>query len=372
VTQTTLITGGTGFVGTALIGELLKTTSRQLCCVVRENKPGDGRRKLARALEKMGVIPNDARIHVIAGDITRPDLGMADADRDAIIGSVDQIVHSAALIGFLHPASVLEAANVTGTANVIALARRCQAATSNFSRLAFISTAYVAGHRTGIVLENDPVMQNGARNHYEATKAAAEQLVRTAMTDIPATIFRPSIVIGPTREGPAAPGHSLGAALKMLLQYEGASVPVNSRCTVDFVPVDYVVAAISRILDSEEGVGQILHLITGTQYPMTLKDYVGIINEQGKRPPIRTMPLWLFRYILAPLLRLSNSHDAQKALLFAKAYLPYYIENPRFDDSLAREMLAPVGVSVPDPRVAFSRILAAALESRAARSKRKS
>ena len=64
-----------------------------------------------------------------------------------------------------------------------------------------VSTAYVAGDRTGSVYEHELVVGQGFKNHYESTKFQAELWVRQRMDEIPTTVYRPAIVVGDSQNG---------------------------------------------------------------------------------------------------------------------------------------------------------------------------
>ena len=65
-----------------------------------------------------------------------------------------------------------------------------------------MSTCYVSGRYDGEFTEDGLDEGQAFRNHYESTKFEAELLVRKAMADgLPATIYRPGIVVGDSRPG---------------------------------------------------------------------------------------------------------------------------------------------------------------------------
>ena len=75
------------------------------------------------------------------------------------------------------------------------------AACERLERLNYVSTAYVAGVRKGVVYEHELALGQAFKNHYESTKFQAEVWVRDAMDDVPTTIYRPAIVVGDSRTG---------------------------------------------------------------------------------------------------------------------------------------------------------------------------
>lgn len=364
MTDTYLVTGATGFVGSAFVRQLYTLSDGQILCLVRDARPGAGAQKLRRILAAASVPFDDRRITAIAGDVRSPGLALSESDRHRVVGAVTHVVHSAALVGFLQPADLLEEINLRGTANVLALALACREANPRFHCYAHLSTAYVAGRRTDLVREADLSDGHGFRNEYEASKFAAERLVREATRRMPALIFRPSIVIGPANAASPSAGHSLSAALRLMSSNRNGLVAVNRRCPVDFVPVDYVAKAMYALLQTDQALGRSFHLVSGGQYPLLVEDYIRIINEVARRgmAPIRVLPPWMYRYMLAPLFRRQNNPIAKKVVRFADAYLPYFISNPRFDDSEAQEVLRSAGVEVPNPLNVFRRILNADAE----------
>ena len=74
-------------------------------------------------------------------------------------------------------------------------------AATSLERLAYISTAYVAGDRHGVVYEHELALGQGFKNHYESTKFQAEVWVRERMHRVPTTILRPAIVVGDSQTG---------------------------------------------------------------------------------------------------------------------------------------------------------------------------
>ncbi|HEY0697295.1 MAG TPA: SDR family oxidoreductase, partial [Micromonospora sp.] len=81
--------------------------------------------------------------------------------------------------------------NVDGTATVLALADQL-----GVEAFHHVSTAYVAGHRSGVIGERMPDGQRDTNNLYELSKIEAELLVGAAAGRFAVNVFRPSIVVG--------------------------------------------------------------------------------------------------------------------------------------------------------------------------------
>ena len=88
--------------------------------------------------------------------------------------------------------------NVDGTRNVLEALERSPLLT----RLHYFSTCYVSGRHPGPFGEDDLEVGAPFNNYYEETKNLAETEVRRHMSaGMPATIYRPSIVVGDSRTG---------------------------------------------------------------------------------------------------------------------------------------------------------------------------
>ncbi|MHC3470260.1 SDR family oxidoreductase [Streptomyces sp. 7R007] len=194
---TRLLTGATGFVGGAVVLELLDRTEGDVYALVRGADAADARRRLHEALIAMArgygrADLEDAvvrRTKAVRGDISEPGCGVDPAGLPA----VDEVWHSAASLRYEEEfRAEIEALNVGGTRNVLDLARRCGARTFHY-----VSTAYVAGSRRGFVPEEPVGDLSLANNCYEETKIRAELLVQAAAGDFDRIrIMRPTVVIG--------------------------------------------------------------------------------------------------------------------------------------------------------------------------------
>jgi nucleoside-diphosphate-sugar epimerase len=194
-----LITGATGFVGGAVVLELLDRTGDRILGLVRGRDGAQARARLHGALEEMAegygrpdlIAAVRERTDAVPGDILAPACG---AD-PAALPRVDEFWHVAASLRYKEKdREEIEAANVGGTAHALELAGLLGVPVFNY-----VSTGYVAGARRGIVPEGpvlDPALAN---NCYEETKIRAEQLVEAAAENLRVRILRPTIVVGHSR-----------------------------------------------------------------------------------------------------------------------------------------------------------------------------
>jgi nucleoside-diphosphate-sugar epimerase len=195
MTAVHLVSGATGFVGGAIILELVETTEDELICLVRPGAEGDARgrfesavRRAATAYAKEHLVDATLkRSRVLPADITDPLCGVSSAE----VSAVSHVWHAAASLAFENEkVEEIRLHNVTGTRSVVELAHACGAQTFNY-----ISTAYVAGTREGVIKEELPAGHTDVNNEYERSKVDAELIVADSGFDR-LRILRPSIVVG--------------------------------------------------------------------------------------------------------------------------------------------------------------------------------
>jgi nucleoside-diphosphate-sugar epimerase len=273
-----LVTGATGFVGGALVLELLARTDAHILCLTRPRpgrEPADRlRASLIGAAKAYGVPELGTEIRdrcqALAGDLTEPQCGLA-----SLPGAVDQVWHAAGSLSFSDDrADRIYLHNVTATAHTLELARKLSARC--FSH---VSTAYVSGRRTGFI-EAAPVTDDSlSNNYYERSKIAAENIVLTSATDIDCVrIFRPSIVIGHSQTYAATRFNGLYGFIRGLVQVRSAVKPVlgdylafrplrlrgDVDALINFVPVDRVAEAAVSVGLADDNPG-IYHLANSQQ-----------------------------------------------------------------------------------------------------------
>ena len=341
-----LLTGATGLLGAFLLDELLRQTEAEVYCLVRASGPEEAGKRLRRTLASHSLSLEDrqlSRIVPLAGDLSRPLLGLAPDLYRELAGRLGSIYHNGALVNFAYPYPALRAANVLGTQEVLRLASEEQTKTVHHVSTidVFFSQAF-AGHV--LIREDDePVDSRGLAGGYVQSKWVAERLVAAARDrSMPVSIFRPARVSWHSRTGAWSATDLLSQVLRACLRL--GSVP-ELDWQIDIVPVDYVSRAIVHLSLRESSLGRAFHLVHPR--PVSWAELVERLNDCGC--PLPTVPLAEWRA------RLAETPDPALAPLHAltsgwRAELPETERAQaasRFDSRQTREALAGTPISCP-------------------------
>jgi thioester reductase-like protein len=331
--SSSLITGFPGFIGRRLVRRLLERDSRAKVVALVEP------RMLEIAREAAAEIDSN-RVEIVPGDIAERRLGLDDATWSRLTADVRVVYHLAAIYDLAVPEELAQRVNVDGTGNVLEF---CLAA-RKLERHVYVSTAYVAGWRSGVVYEHELVMGQEFKNHYESTKFQAEVWVRQTMDRVPTTILRPAIVVGDSQTGETqkfdGPYYLLRAISQAARQGRPPIQIGRSGSTFNVVPVDFVVSAIAAAAADPATAGETLHLVDPN--PVTTRELVELFSEyysgrapRGKLPPALAQNALRF----SPIRKLFSDTPAQSI-----AYLNHPVT---FDTRRAVDLLAAHGLTPP-------------------------
>jgi thioester reductase-like protein len=328
------LTGFPGFIGSRLAGRLLKDDPEVRIAALVESKMAD------KAREAAGRIDGGDRIEVMPGDISEIDLGLTDEQQERLRAETTVAYHLAAIYNLAVPLDIAQKVNVEGTGNVLQMLRNCE----KLERHNYVSTAYVAGDRHGVVYEHELNLGQGFKNHYESTKFQAEVWVRSLMDQIPTTIYRPAIVVGDSQtgetqkfDGPYYMLRTVAVAVDKhvpIPQFGAANAPFN------VVPVDFVLDALAVADDDPELVGETLHLVDPE--PITAGEVFSLLAKEyaGKEPAYRLPPKMVQASLKSKRMRAMFSGAPPESI----EYLNHAV---RFDTRRADELLARHGLRCP-------------------------
>jgi thioester reductase-like protein len=359
-----LLTGATGFVGMEVLARYLERSDRSVVTLVRAPSDAEAKSRIDAVLADLfgrRARRYARRVEAVAADLTAPDLGLDSRARDALAGSVNEVIHAAASVSFALPLDESRAINVTGTERVLDLAERTQEL-GGLRRFAYVSTAFVSGLYEGTFTEADLDLGQDFRNPYERSKLEAEQLVRERAERLPVTILRPSIVVGDRRSGWTASFNVLYAPLRAFARGHYPAVPAVASAPVDVVSVDYVADAIHSVCSGHDGLGETYHLTAGTD-ASTVGDLVELATTYFHRP-LRVLDPDVFERDVAPEVRRHGSPAQRAVLQRSQAYFPYFRMAVRFDNRRARSRLEPAGIRAAPLREYFSALVDHAVAAR--------
>ncbi len=333
--ETVFLTGFPGFIATRLVRRLAANVGRLLLLV----QPAFAERALLEINEIAGKTGRPVTdFSLLTGDITKPNLGLSQTDLDYALAETTIIFHLAAIYDLGVARDLALRVNVTGTHNVNEFARRVH----SLRHYHYVSTCYVAGKRTGRILETELQHTAGFRNYYEETKYLAELEVQALQSELPVTIHRPSVVCGDSQTGETAKYDGVYYLIHYLWKWPSvlSSFNIGNRdVDLNLVPVDFVVEAMATLAEEPLSIGKTVQLADPA--PLSTKDlFDNIAHAIGGRRSRITIPAPLVhRSLMLPL--------APKISDLPHSAVPYFFLKQTYDTTQASELLKPHGVSCP-------------------------
>jgi predicted dehydrogenase/nucleoside-diphosphate-sugar epimerase len=262
-----LVTGGAGFLGSALV-EKLRARGEPIRLLLRRRpkagSPADPERE-------------GGKVSILYGSLGQPDVVYR------AMQGIELVYHvGAAMKGGL---AEFEQGTIWGTRNIIEACLK-----HGVKRLVYVSSLSVldqAGHRTG-----DPVNEDSAlepyperRGAYTQTKLTAELMVLQAARErgLRVVVLRPGQIFGPGAEM-VTPNGVIGMAGRWIVAGSGKrKLPLIYRDDV----VDALLAAAVR----EEAIGKVLNLVDPT--PVDQNEYLRHARNTLGKKPVWRVPVFL-------------------------------------------------------------------------------
>ncbi|WP_405946747.1 SDR family oxidoreductase [Streptomyces prunicolor] len=265
--QTVLLTGASGVLGTALLPYLRQRHHHVIALTHRR--------------------PLSSGAEILAGDVTRPRLGLDAASYRRLCARTDAVVHAAGMVAFGSGRASMHEVNVEGAGRVARFAADAGVP------MIHVSTAYVARYREILAAGGNRAERAGnSPADYVASKTAGEEAVAAAGGKV--TVVRPSIIIGDSVTGEIAEPQGLHIFAQQVLRNRLPFVPSAPASYVDFVPQDVVARAIVSLLD--DGAHPAEHWLSGGAHALTCERLVQVIVEEAADAGIAVRPL----RVLAP------------------------------------------------------------------------
>ncbi len=322
------LTGGTGFLGSAVLPKLLRDSRvKSVLILIRGSSRETAEQRLKSLLCKV-LLPHEvdllqSKVMFIEGDLESRGLGMSCNSRQLILDTCTHVLHVGASTDFSAPLAEARKVNVQGTQEVIDLVLDIQKTNKAFERFDYVSTAFVAGTKPGVVTENTLARGQKFANSYEQSKYEAEELVRSYMKKISTVIHRPSIVVGDSRNGFTPHFKVLYWPLLLLSKNILPFIPCNPMARLDVVPVDFVADSMHALLMTERSIGQTFHLTCGAANSVRIHDFLNDAFSMTSivRKPL--IPLWMFHALRSKLFNGLMSREFWEACELAAVYSEY-------------------------------------------------
>ena len=250
-----LVTGGTGFVGRAIVERLVGS--------------GDGVKALARSDSSASVLA-ELGAEPVRGDVL---------DLDSLAASMrgcEVVYHAAGANAFcLRDPSPMFEANVRGSANVVRAA-----AVAGVGRVVYTSSAATLGEARGTIGSEESAHRGWFLSAYERSKFEAEQAVLATAreTNVDVVSLNPASVQGP--------GRATGSA-RLLLDYLNGRLKavVDSRLSL----VDIADCTEGHLLAASRGTPGERYVLSGAT--LTMREGLALVAcVLGVERPVRTLP----------------------------------------------------------------------------------
>jgi dihydroflavonol-4-reductase len=261
------VTGGTGFIGGAVVRQL-RARGDEVVCLARNPEK-------AKAAADLGC------------EIAAGDLGDERAIREGMAGC-DAVIHAAAIYEVGIPVSqraAMKEANVGGTERVLGAALELK-----IPKVVYVSTVGVFGNTHGKVV--DESYEHPAKDFtscYEQTKWEAHQVAKGLIGEgLPCVILQPGGVYGPGDTS------SIGELLNQFLAGKMPLLPFP-ELGICLSHVEDIAAGI--LLGLDKGRPGETYVLSGPK--TTVREAIGVVADvTGKKAPKRALPTGLMKAMI--------------------------------------------------------------------------
>uniref|UniRef100_A0A093UQN7 L-aminoadipate-semialdehyde dehydrogenase large subunit n=1 Tax=Talaromyces marneffei PM1 TaxID=1077442 RepID=A0A093UQN7_TALMA len=320
---TVLITGATGFLGGFIIKDLLERNTRQFRIIahVRAKDAESGMARLERSLKGYGLWKDEwkSRISCVAGDLSKPQLGLSDEEWQRLAQEVSVVIANGATVHWVKRYQEMMAANVLSTIEAMKL---CNIGKPKI--FTFVSSTSVLDTEHYVTLSEKQIgTGEGAISEEDDMQWVSEHLVREA---------------GCSQTGTCNTDDFLIRFLKGSIQLHSRPRIVN---TVNSVPVNHVArVVVAAALNPLEGV-KVVHV---TGHPrLRMNEYLSILEYYGYDVPEISYEDWkhdLEKYVSAGGQEKDQEQHALMPLFhFCVNDLPGNTKAPELDDRNAVKIL---------------------------------
>jgi NAD(P)-dependent dehydrogenase (short-subunit alcohol dehydrogenase family) len=340
------VTGGTGFIGRFLIGNLLKRGDT-IYVLVRKGS----QKKLATLRQEWGA--SEDQVIAVTGDLGKPLLGVAESEIAKLKGKVRHMFHLAAIYDLAASAEAQERANIHGTRHAIEFAAAIQVGCFHH-----VSSIAAAGLYEGTFREDMFEEAEELDHPYFKTKHLSEGIVRNEYKR-PWRVYRPGFVVGHSKtgyidkiDGPYYFFKLVQKMRKMLPAWVPTIGIEGGR--INIVPVDFVADSLDYLAHKKGLDGKCFHLTDPA--PHRIGEVLNIFAKAAHAPQM-TMRInaRMFGFVPAPILYGIGSLAPIKRMIRAvlkdlgipKDVFQFVNWPTRYDNREAAKALKGSGIAVP-------------------------
>ncbi|HEX7271219.1 MAG TPA: SDR family oxidoreductase [Casimicrobiaceae bacterium] len=340
------VTGGTGFIGRFLIGNLLKR-GEPIYVLVRKSS----QKKLAGLRKEWGA--SEAQVIAVVGDLAKPMLGVTDAEIAKLKGKVRHFFHLAAVYDLAASPESQELANIDGTRHAVELAQRLQVGCFHH-----VSSIAAAGLYDGTFREDMFEEAEELEHPYFRTKHFSEGIVRKECKR-PWRVYRPGMVAGHSKTGYIdkidGPYYFFKLIQKMrkMLPIWVPTIGIEGG-RINIVPVDFVANALDYLAHKKGLDRKCFHLTDPA--PHRIGEVLNIFAKAAHAPQMAMrINARMFGFIPAPILYGIGSLAPVKRMIRAvlkdlgipKDVFQFVNWPTRYDNREAAKALKGSGIEVP-------------------------
>lgn len=268
------VTGATGFLGSFLLDELLRSTDQETMfyCLARSqatqhrNSPND---RVLETLKFYGLPAQSLRerIVTVTGDLAQGRFGLIEEEYLQLAENVDLVFHCAASVNYSYPYTLIKPHTVGGTTEVIRFA--CHTKTKTVQYVS--SNGIFPGGDDTPYLENNDIDDFADRMEggYNQAKWVAERLMWYAsLRGLPICMFRPGNIGHHSVTGVVNPNDFQTLIIKACLRIGCA--PIAPNWLFEMTPVDFLATAVAKIADDPSHFGKVYNMVQQDPVPADL------------------------------------------------------------------------------------------------------
>ncbi|MEF2968726.1 amino acid adenylation domain-containing protein [Paenibacillus sp. M1] len=291
-----LLTGATGYLGSMLLYELLRSSDALIYCLIRSVHGEDAYQRLTRVMrgyfgpEIASMM--EGRVFAVQGDLEQPDLGLNERVQTLLDSRIDSIIHCGAEVKHFGDPAYFERVNVESTDRLLSMARGKNVRFHYVSTLGIPEDLAFEGKWERFTDRNGYDYSVSTDNVYTNSKLAAERIVVRACEeeDVAATIYRIGNLSCHSQTGEFQRNIDNNAFYRMLKAMFLLGKAPSVDWQVDLTPVNYAGEAIVALALQEETAGRLFHICNPVQLPY--KQLVDCFRDLGYRVELLDWPAY--------------------------------------------------------------------------------